>query len=208
MKLYFYLIAKLQIILLFIGVAILIIVPEILVFKPDFIPETTLYAFAHHSLFLVMIVRPLADLLPKSWSIRPLVILRKGVGVFSASIIVSFIIAKLISTPEAYISSIGTTAYWSLDGLALFAHLADISAVLLLITSNNLSKKLLGMAWWKRIQKLSYVYFYGSSLYLLLVLHNTTIAVYIFVVTTLTFGAYIKNRQRRLQAEQTSYATN
>ena len=121
-------------------ILILMVIPELLVFYPETLNQNTLYFLAHLSLFFVMIVRPLADLLPQARFIRPLVILRKGFGVFSASIIVSFIIAKLIVDPTGYLAGFGTSAYWSFSGLALFAHLADISAVLLLVTSNNLSK--------------------------------------------------------------------
>jgi DMSO/TMAO reductase YedYZ heme-binding membrane subunit len=146
-----------------------------------------------------MIIRPLADLLPKIKFVRPLVILRKGMGVFSASIIVSFIIAKLIVDPSGYLASIFTFEYWSLSGLALFAHAADMAAVVLLVTSNNLSKKLLGV-WWKRVQKLSYIYFYGSSIYLLFVFGDLTMVLYLIVVTFLTYKAYQMNHQTVIES--------
>lgn len=197
MKTYFLIIKLSQNLLLGISIIILTILPGILLLYPDTLDKNLLYLLAHTSLFLVMIIRPLADLFSQTNLVRPLVILRKGMGVFSASIIVSFIITKIILDPSGYLASLGTVDYWSLDNFSLFAHLADISAVLLLITSNNLSKKLLGSNW-KRIQKLSYVYFYGSGLYVFLTQQDYLVLIYLIVVTHLTILAYRKNRLKQL----------
>lgn len=197
MKTYLNLIKNSQTLLLVVSIAMLMILPSLLVFYPDSVNQNLLYFWAHISLFAVMLIRPLADLLPQFKFIRPLVILRKGVGVFSAAIIISFIISKIIINPAGYFSAFATSDYWSLSGLALLAHLADISALLLLVTSNNFSKKILG-AWWKRIQRLSYVYFYGSSFYLLFIYGDSTMIFYLTVITFVTVLAFIKNRQVKL----------
>lgn len=206
MKSYLTTIKYSQQLLLGVSILILLILPSTAAFHPQAIDYQLFYMAAHVSLFLVMIIRPLADLLPKIPYVRPLVILRKGMGVFSASIIVSFILAKIIVGPGDYFSSFATTAYWSFEKLALFAHLADISAILLLITSNNLSKKLLG-ANWKRIQRLSYVYFYGSAFYVFFMLGDQTAPYYLVIVTLVTLAAFFKNRARRMQTNLT-LATN
>ena len=179
-----------------ISVLTMMILPFIIVFYPDSLSEQTtlrLYDFSHLAMFFVMIIRPLADIFTTSTKIRPLVILRKGVGVFSASIVVSFILAKIIIDPVGYFGSIFTGHYWSFENLVIFAHLGDLSAILLIITSNSLSKKVLGV-WWKRIQRLSYVYFYASSLYVLFIFHNYTVLLSMMIVTILTYVAYIKKR--------------
>jgi DMSO/TMAO reductase YedYZ heme-binding membrane subunit len=142
-----------------------------------------------------MVIRPLADLYTNVRFIRPLVILRKGVGVFSASIIVSFLLVKLITDPGVWLQAILSSQYWSLHNFAFFAHVADFSAVLLLITSNNLSKKLLGLNW-KRLQRLSYVYFYGSGLYVVFVLHDYLVLAFMTIVTVLTTLAWKRNHNR------------
>ena len=202
MKLYLKTIKYTQEILLGISVLILMVLPSFLVFKTDQISNEfiqQLYAFSHISLFFVMMVRPLADIFLQTKWIRPLVILRKGVGVFSASIIVSFILEKIIISPSEFFSSILTLPYWSMNNWAVFAHLADMSAILLLITSNNLSKKILG-SWWKKIQKLSYVYFYGSALYVYLSYKDTHLLYAMILITVVTAWAYLKNRKRRLES--------
>jgi DMSO/TMAO reductase YedYZ heme-binding membrane subunit len=43
-------------------------------------------------------------------------------------------------------------------GKNIFPRLSEVTALILFVTSNNFSQKLLGKNW-KRIQKLAYVYF-------------------------------------------------
>ncbi len=209
MKLYFAFIKNFQEALLAISIIMLATLPATLALAPNALGNTgytLLYSVAHVSLFLVMMIRPLADLLPRVKWLRPLVILRKGMGVLSASVVVSFILSKIIMDAGGYLGSFGTVEYWSFTNLALFAHLADISALLLLITSNNLSKRLLGK-WWKCIQRLSYVYFYASGIYVFFILGNTTVLTYMTLVTIVTIMAWIKNSNRKaaiIQNNQTA----
>ena len=206
MKTYIRSIQFLQKFSLGISLLILLILPLVIVFYPDSLSEQTtlrLYDLSHITVFFVMIIRPLADIFTRSTKIRPLVILRKGVGVLSASIVVSFILAKIIMDSSVYFGSLFTSEYWSFENLAILAHLGDLSAILLIVTSNNLSKRMLG-AWWKRIQRLSYVYFYASSLYVLFIFHNYSVLLSMIIVTILTYVAYTKNKKRKALIIQTS----
>ncbi len=199
MKTYIQLIQFSQKFLLAISIITMMVLPLIVVFYPDVLSEEItlrLYDVSHVALFLVMIVRPLADIFAQPNKIRPLVILRKGAGVFSASIIVSFILAKIIMDASGYFGSIITAQYWSFENLAILAHLGDLSAILLIVTSNNLSKRILGSLW-KKIQKLSYVYFYASSLYVFFTFEDNTMLISMLIVTLLTCVAYIKNEKKR-----------
>ncbi len=201
MKTYFAFINQLQEIALAVSILILCTLPAILVLKPDWITDGAyfwLYAIAHFFLFLVMLIRPLADILRGATWLRPLVILRKGFGVLSASIVVSFILAKIMIDVSGFFSSFATTNYWSLTNLALLAHLADISAVLLLVTSNKLSKQVLGKNW-KRIQRLSYVYFYASAIYVFFILGESHVMAYLIIVTFFTVLAWLRNHGYILQ---------
>lgn len=208
MKIYFTFINHLQVSLLAVSIIILCTLPAILVIVPDWVTETTylwLYGVAHFTLFLVMLVRPLADILRGVSWLRPLVILRKGAGVFSASIVVAFIISKIMVDASGYFSNFLTPEYWSLENLAVFAHAADISAILLLITSNNLSKQLLGKNW-KRIQRLSYVYFYGSAFYVLFIIGETASLYYLIIITVVTGIAWLRNRGFILKTQTSKIA--
>lgn len=206
MKNYIHSIQLLQKFSLGVSLLILFILPLIIVFYPNSLSEQVtlrLYDISHITIFFVMIIRPLADIFTKSTKIRPLVILRKGIGVLSASIIVSFILAKVIVDPSGYFGSLFTSQYWSFENFAVLAHLGDLSAILLIVTSNNLSKKLLGL-WWKRIQRLSYVYFYASSLYVFFIFNDYIVLLSMILVTALTYIAHIKNRKRKMLNTQTS----
>lgn len=201
MKKYLKLIQITQIFLIDISVLILIILPINLSFSPDFFSEkfiTNLYFISHLSLFFVMTVRPLADIFKKTKLIRPLVILRKGTGVLSASVIVSFILSKIIISPIGYFSGFLTLQYWSLENFVLLAHIGDITAIILLITSNNFSKRILGSTW-KKVQRLSYMYFYSSSLYVFLLYGDLKMAYAISIVTILTLLAFLINKKDKKQ---------
>lgn len=198
MKTYFKTIQITQELLLWISVAILLVLPNLLVFSSDTLSQnviTRLYDISHIAVFFVMMIRPLADIFSRTTYIRPLVILRKGVGVLSAAIVVSFMFAKFIMDPSGYVMQYFTASYWSLDNLALLAHAADVSALLLLITSNNFSKDLLGV-WWKRIQRLSYVYFYASSIYVYSIMPDSHLLYSMGLVTLATVIAYFINKKR------------
>lgn len=204
MKTYIIAIQYAQKISLGVSILILLVLPPIVVFYPEIIAgEVTqlLYDISHFVLFFVMIVRPLADIFSGTNKIRPLVPLRKGFGVLSAAIIVSFILAKIIMNPYGYFAAYGTLQYWSLTNFSVLAHLADVSAIILIITSNNLSKRILGPLW-KKVQKLSYVYFYGSAAYVFFALGDTKMLALIFVVTALTLWAYIENKKRREEQQR------
>ncbi len=198
MKLYFKTIQYAQEILVISGIVVLAFFPLVLIFARDTIGSADIqhiYSISHIFLFFVMIVRPLADIFTGVSWLRPLVILRKGAGVLSASIVVSFIIAKIIVDPLGYLSGIVTLPYWSLVDYAVLGHVADISAIILLVTSNNFSKRILG-SWWKKVQKLAYVYFYGSALYVYLAYGTHDMLVAIVIVTILTLVAFIKNKRK------------
>lgn len=204
MRTYLKTIKYLQEIFIFISIIIMMALPIAIVFYPNVISSivvSKLYAISHIFLFFVMMVRPLADIFTNIKWIRPLVILRKGTGVLSASIIVSFILVKLIIDPVGYFTSIGTLKYWSMVNYAVLAHIADLSAIMLIITSNNFSKRILG-DWWKKVQKLSYVYFYGSVLYVYLSYKNIDLLFMLFITTVLVFIASMKNKIRLIESKE------
>jgi DMSO/TMAO reductase YedYZ heme-binding membrane subunit len=155
--------------------------------------QNLLYQISFGSVFFVMLIRPLADIFYKQRWLRRLVILRKGVGIFSASIIVGFMIGRVISPDIAYLASMFTKRYWSLEGGLLFAHLGDITGLILLLISNNMSMVLLKKNW-KRIQKLAYVYFYTGAIYEMYVI-DAFFPLVAMVIVTLAVGiAFFVNR--------------
>ena len=171
----------------------LMVLPLTLTLNPEMLPETiktTLYFISYAAVSFVMAIRPLADIFPKFHYLRMLVPLRKGFGILSASIIVSFILVKIITFGPEYLKDFLSAGYWNFSNYSFFAHLGDVTAVILLITSNIFSKKLLGKNW-KRIQKLAYVYFYAGGIYEVLEFSDIFAAYAMTIVSFLVILAFI-----------------
>lgn len=190
--------------LLAVSLALLALLPPFLAFWPEALPAwlpTALYGLSLGLATATMSIRPIADFLP---GLKPFVTLRKGMGVLSASAVIVFLISKLLLDAPGYLASMATAAYWSLDGHAVLAHLGDLSAIPLLLTSNKFSRRVMG-PWWKRVQKLSYVYFYAGASYEVLALWSDLAVMAIAAVTSLTLGAWFyKSGQASVAARATA----
>ncbi len=200
-KTYFATIAFVQELLVWVGITTLLVLPIILSYAPDLIPSQgigLLFTISLVMVFLVMLIRPLADLFPNIVFLRPLVILRKGLGVASASIIVSFMLSRFMLDGSGYILEFLTPERWSLATGAFLSPVGDLSALVLLITSNRFAKRILSKNW-KRVQKLAYVYFYAGCLYEFWFLDQTLALWFMIIVTGAVFGAYAKKRIQPLQ---------
>lgn len=161
----------------------------------------TLYQVSFILVFAVLLIRPLSDIFSKQEWLKKLVILRKGFGVLSASIVVGFIIGNVITPNSNYIMSIFTKEFWSFQNYKFFAHLGDITGFILLITSNNLSMVIFKKNW-KRIQKLAYVYFYAGGIYEVGVLNDVFAFYAMITVTVLVFVAFLINLRKRKLSPQ------
>ncbi|MFZ1988035.1 MAG: hypothetical protein WAV21_03340 [Minisyncoccia bacterium] len=198
-KAFFSFIAVLQETLLALGIGILLVLPIALAYFSAYIPEwsyTILFGVSLFTVSLVMAIRPLADLFPNVPQVRSLVILRKGFGVLSASIIVAIMLSKFMIGGFSYAIDFFRLEHWSIGDGAILAPAGDLSALVLLITSNKFSKRILGRNW-KRIQKLAYVYFYAGALYEYLFLGQTLALAALIIVTILVVAAYLKNHCKR-----------
>jgi len=151
-----------------------------------------LYLTSFILVFVVMLIRPLADIFSSVKIFRKVVCLRKGFGILSASIVVGFMIGKIIAPESQYIMLMFTSAYWSLENCVVFAHIGDITGLILLLTSNNFSMLLLKKNW-KRIQKLAYVYFYAGGIYEACSADSVFSIVAMTVVTTAVIVAFFMN---------------
>lgn len=189
-----------QKILLGISLVLLVYIPLVAAFG-DLRGETIgqFYDLSFFAVFLVMLIRPLSDIFPHYRWLRRLVLLRKGLGVLSASIVVGFVVGDIIAPDSHYIASIFTREYWSLTSGLLFAHIGDITGFILLITSNNLSVTLLKKRW-KTIQKLAYVYFYAGGLYEMYAFNKAFAFWAMLLVTVAIIIAFIKNHSKKRAA--------
>ncbi len=120
-----------------------------------------LFLLTWWAVIFVMFIRPLADIFPKLNILRRWVVLRKWFWIFSASIIVTMLFAKWIQNPATFFSFF-TISAWAL-WLSFVSRISETTAMILLATSNSFSQKILWV-WWKRIQKMSYIYFYSGPI--------------------------------------------
>lgn len=144
-----------------------------------------LYIISWYAVVFVMVIRPLADIFLKQRWLRQLCLLRRAFGILSSMIIVTFLLDKWIGNPSSFFTFF-TPRDWD-RGLTLIARLSEITALILLLTSNNISQKLLKKNW-KRIQRVSYIYFitgwilamrYGDDYF---VLGSLVIVISIFMI--------------------------
>ena len=161
------------------------------------------YFISFLAVTLVMLIRPLADIFINQKWLRKLVVLRKGVGLLSASIVIAFVIGKLVIPDSSYLALMFTKQYWSFRNYTIFAHLGDITGFILLITSNNLSMVLMKKNW-KRVQKLAYVYFYAGGIYEAGALGSKFAIISMIVVTIAVCIAFLFNRRRQNSHQQTA----
>jgi DMSO/TMAO reductase YedYZ heme-binding membrane subunit len=186
-----------QNILIGISLIILSMLPLLVAFGDEY-PDLggALFRVSFGAVFLVMLIRPLADIFKNQRWLRKLIYLRKGFGILSASIIVGFMFGHIIAPESQYITSIFTKEYWSLDDYILFAHIGDITGLILLVTSNNLSMVLLGRNW-KRLQKLSYIYFFAGGIYEMLALNSLIAFIAMIIIMSITVIVFIMNMWRK-----------
>ena len=182
----------LQSLLISLGCFFLISLPFASSFYPDGFPYIgLLFNVSFSAVFLLMIIRPLGDILGWTW-------LRQS--------IVGFALGKIIAPESTYLSSMFSLSFFSFDNFAFFAHLGDITGFILLITSNVLSQRIL-RGNWKRIQRLSYIYFYAGGIYEAFPLRNGYAFLGMMIVTLLTFFAWRAKAVRREEALMRASAT-
>lgn len=148
------------------------------------------------SVVFVILIRPLADLFPKLLLLRKLLIWRNGLWILSSAIILSYFGFNVYTNYSYYgiapLDTLGnyfTAKMWS--GKNIFPRLSEITALILFITSNNFSQKILGKNW-KRLQKLAYVYF--ISWWIFIYSFGKDEALYSMIIATiLYFVAVFKN---------------
>lgn len=167
----------------------------IVVFLAIFFPGTKnfLWDLSLYAVFILMSIRPLNNIFP-SLKLYKLMPLRKPLGIFSSIIVVSFgLIHYFHMGFSQFMTEYFSFAYWSFKGNIFWAHLGELTGFILLLTSNIFSVKLLEKNW-KRIQILSYVYFFSGAWYVFASFDKTFGIIAIIIVFELTLIAFIKKR--------------
>ncbi|RME31408.1 hypothetical protein D6789_02785 [Candidatus Woesearchaeota archaeon] len=169
----------------FINFATVLVIPLALFFPES---KPLLWNLSLYAVFILMCIRPLHDLFPRLRLIR-LISLRKNLGIFSATIVVVFGVQHYIGLGlAAFLTEYFSLAAWH-D--LFFGRIGELTGAILLLTSNKLSIRLLKRNW-KRVQRLSYVYFFSGAWYVFSSFHKLFGLVSIVIVAQLTLFAFIK----------------
>ena len=106
--------------------------------------KNELWSVSWITVVTLMCIRPLADIFPKILFFRSILPLRKGLGILSASVVATSLAFTLAAASSAKIVSTYFSAKgWGLASRSAFARISEITGVLLLVTSNSFSQKLL-----------------------------------------------------------------
>lgn len=158
----------------------------------DFLSTSPYQLFFDASLlavFFVMVIRPLSDIFSTTMFLKKLIFLRKSLWIFSAIIIITIMISGWISNPELSFFNYFTLDKWRW-WYPIIARISELTAIILLLTSNTYSMKLLKKNW-KRIQKLSYPYFFAWAIIAARWEHTTAIYIMIWMVIAVWIWAEI-----------------
>ena len=158
-------------------------------------PYQLIFDLSLVSVFFVMIIRPLADIFPKIKILRKLIFLRKSLGILSAMIIVTIMISGWIQNPDLSFFNYFTLDKWRI-GYPIIARISEFTALILLATSNNYSMKLLKKNW-KKIQRLSYPYFFAWAIVAARWAHTEIIYTMMWIVIVLWIWAELSKKMRK-----------
>jgi len=149
---------------------------------------TWLYIISWYAVVFVMAIRPLADIFPGYKIFRKLCLLRRAFGILSAIIIVTLLFDSWIGNSSSFFAFF-TLADWSWWD-PLVARLSELTALILLATSNNFSQKKLGRNW-KRVQRVSYIYFITGGILAMRYGDDYGVMISMIIVVSLFFLALV-----------------
>lgn len=130
-----------------------------IIFLPIFyskIDTNLLWDISWWAVVFVMLIRPLSDLTPRLWILFRLNHLRRAFWILSAMVVVTALWYKFYWSSD-FLFNYFWVENWS-NWQKVLSRLSELTAIILLLTSNDLSQKILWWSW-KKIQRLSYIYF-------------------------------------------------
>lgn len=116
----------------------------------------------------IMLIRPLADVLPGFRILRSLVPFRKEFGIAAAWFMILHAYGAFAVQGKNIFFAVFNARYWQLNNPVMWGILGLFCVTLLLLTSNNYSIKLLRKNW-KRVQMLSYPLFLFVAIHVALI---------------------------------------
>ncbi len=119
-------------------------------------------------LIAIMLIRPLSDVIPNLKILKTLVLFRKEFGILSGVLIAIHSYKYFALGNKNILIEIFNPKYWDFNTIFGWGMAGFIITIILLLTSNNFSIRLLKNSW-KKFQELSYLLFLFSAIHIALV---------------------------------------
>ncbi|MFA6529074.1 MAG: ferric reductase-like transmembrane domain-containing protein [Candidatus Gracilibacteria bacterium] len=142
----------------------------------------------------VMLIRPIADIIPKIKLFRTLVLLRKEFGIAACLFIIAHFVGFLMMQDQSILSAITNPDYWGFYNVCGWGTWGLAFAMPVLLTSNIFSIITL-KKWWKYIQKLAYPFFILGGVHVVMIEGGEGLWP-IIVVAVLWIAAWIKKASK------------
>ncbi len=120
-------------------------------------------------LILIMVVRPLVDLFPNFLLFSKFLTVRRGMGIMMGMAGLTHGLGFFYASPSAIKKLPVLTSYlWAWNGMFVYGIIAMVFATLLLVTSNDISVRIMGKKW-KWLHRSVSVVFYTTCIHVALV---------------------------------------
>ncbi|MBA4337027.1 hypothetical protein C0416_04640 [bacterium] len=152
------------------------------------------------TLLIIVLSRPLADLLQVKF-IRKIQLKRKWIGLICGAMVVLHVVVYSI-TFSVSLKFFFDSSYWDFAKFTGWGGLAFVTMIPLLLTSNNYAIRLLKRNW-KRLQRLTYLFFIASGIHIYMVGGKWPLTLVPMAIwLTLWVWAYFLNLSKRNKVKQ------
>jgi CDP-4-dehydro-6-deoxyglucose reductase len=147
-------------------------------------------AIGWNVMFAVMLIRPLSNIVPDFGILKTFVSTRRQFGILSAVLLLNHGIGFFLSQKISILSIFTNPMFLDYKQIFFWGILGLICASPALITSNNLSMKILKRNW-KRIQKLAYLFFIFGAIHIYLI-GEKDVLIYVAIISIFWLLAWKK----------------
>lgn len=135
----------------------------LIIFYPKYYVE--IGDFGWYCLLLIVFSRPLRDILPRLGILKKIVALRKEIWIISGVFIVTHSVWFFLNAKMSLLTWFTNPDYYNLTNLFGWWMIGMYIGIILTITSNKFSQKLLWKNW-KRLQRLTYLFFIFGAIHI------------------------------------------
>jgi len=131
-------------------------------------------------LLFILFIRLLSNIFSKSKLLKNLVVLRKEIGIVCGVFILAHVVGYFLAYNISVFTYLKNSNFWNFDNFLFWGTIGFLAMIPVLFTSNLWSMKKL-KKWWKPVQRLTYIFFLGGVLHIVLI-DSTKIPVFLFFI--------------------------